>query len=152
MYIPTHPLHLLISGIEIQVNAMGKHRQKIHASFVRRRCLICVADKSTDPLGSGVWEFILPPSYNPPSTAGRKRRLSWVCPSPHPQPVQAWGRAGWPISKHLIETVGPRPAAGAAEPGPTVSIKCFDSHLIETVGPRPAAGAAEPGPTVSIKC
>ena len=28
----------------------------------------------------------------------------------------------------------------------------FVLHLIETVGPRPAAGAAEPGPTVSIKC
>ena len=30
--------------------------------------------------------------------------------------------------------------------------KCKVLHLIETVGPRPAAGAAEPGPTVSIKC
>ena len=28
--------------------------------------------KSTDPLGSGVWEFTLPPSYSPPSTVGRK--------------------------------------------------------------------------------
>ena len=28
--------------------------------------------KSSDPLGSGVWEFSLPPSYNPHSTAGRK--------------------------------------------------------------------------------
>ena len=32
--------------------------------------------------------------------------------------INVWG------SNHLIETVGPRPAAGAAEPGPTVSIKC----------------------------
>ena len=32
--------------------------------------------KSTDPLGSGVWEFILPPSYNPPSTVAQKRKSS----------------------------------------------------------------------------
>ena len=37
---------------------------------------------STDPLGSGVWEFSLPPSYSPPSTAGRKRNLSMVFDSP----------------------------------------------------------------------
>ena len=46
--------------------------------------------KSTDPLGSGVWEFSLPPSYNPPSTAGRNserpalapflRQKFWVAP------------------------------------------------------------------------
>ena len=40
--------------------------------------------RSTDPSGSGVWEFSLPPSYNPPSTSGRKlvriHRLSHSTP------------------------------------------------------------------------
>ena len=35
---------------------------------------------------------------------------------------------------------------------PKIEKNAFVLHLIETVGPRPAAGAAEPGPTVSIKC
>ena len=35
---------------------------------------------------------------------------------------------------------------------PKIGKNAFVLHLIETVGPRPAAGAAEPGPTVSIKC
>ena len=61
---------------------------------------VVVLYQSTEPLGSGVWEFSLPPSYNPPSTAGRERNLSGVFvpallrPPPPPPPVQASGATG----------------------------------------------------------
>ena len=73
-----------------------------------------LAPKSTDPLGSGVWEFSLPPSYNPPSTAGRKRNLCTIHPPPSPPHTHP---AGQKLPKSLKENGDPSGTRGLCRGG-----------------------------------